>query len=104
MTTKIWGESDDLVEINGDVTGEVCAPRADQEPVLLVFDDGTQLAVGYGKPGNGGVWRIDVIKKGLLFDSIAVCDDENASPYSDVVTLKDGATKALWAKEWGVVE
>ena len=105
MGTKVYGASDDLIEFEGDVHGEVgyyAADNANEETdaTLLVFDDGTQLAVRYGKPGLGGVWHITALRKGPLFVSIDVCEDENADPYSDVAHFATGLKSCIAATRW----
>lgn len=100
MATKIYGTSDDLIEFKGDVYGEVGSYDA---PTLVICSDGTLLDVSYGK-GEMGIWRIDVINKGSLFDNFETCTDEDADPYSDVVTFKDGLKWAYAAKEWEKVK
>lgn len=87
MATKIYGASDDLVEIEGDVSGEVGCYNKN---VILACDDGTVLLTHYGKPGFGGVWGIVVLRRGDLFDRVDVCTSEDADPYSDVVWFRDG--------------
>lgn len=102
MTTRVYGHSDDLIEFEGDVRGEVGCYGADDDDsrgVLCVFSDGTVLSVKYGK-GGAGVWSIAVIRKGELFDRIDQCVDEDADPYSDQAFFKDGLTWAKAAKEW----
>jgi len=106
MTTKVYGQSDDLIEVEGDVTGEVgyiCSRDEDQDPgCLLVFNDGTMLAVKYGKP-QGGIWAVTVVQQGPLFDRVEICTDDEAKPYSDVAYLKDGAKRVFSCKEWELV-
>lgn len=102
MATKVYGASDDLIEVEGDVRGEVaCYGAVDEEGpgVLLVFSDGTVLAVKYGKPA-GGIWEVKVVHKGALLVGIEECDDEDADPYSDVATFRDGVRWAYAATEW----
>jgi len=98
MATRVYGASDDLIEFEGDLTGEVGAydPDDDDEGIgtLVAFSDGTVLAVRYGKPAANGVWALDVLVKGSLFDRVEVCNDEDATPYSDQVFFKDGKLKA----------
>lgn len=98
--TRVYGASDDLIEFEGELRGEVGAYGAgeaeDSPGKLVAFNDGTILAVKYGKPGNGGVWAINVLNQGALFDRIEICNDEDADPYSDVVYFKPGKLKA-WA-------
>ena len=99
MATKIYGASDDLIECDGDVTGEVSAYKQPEEGVLLACSDGTFLGVGYGKPA-GGIWEIKLFHAGPLFDRIEICTDEDAEIYSDVAYFKDGLKSVYASKEW----
>jgi hypothetical protein len=97
MTTKVYGASDDLIEFEGDLSGEVNHFGTDEHEhgVLLAFSDGTLLDVKYGKP-QGGIWAISVLRKGDLLIGVDVCIDEDADPYSDVATFGNGIK---WCKE-----
>lgn len=101
MSTKVYGCSDDLIEIEGDVRGEVGFYGSDDREygVLLLFSDGTILEVKYGK-GKAGIWGIMLMNKGTLFEHINPCNDENANPYSDVAYFKDGLKWGYAATEW----
>lgn len=101
MTTKVYGASDDLIEFSGDFSGEVgCYGTDDRDHgVLVVMSDGTLLEVKYGK-GGMGIWAVQVLKKGELFDRYDPCDDEEADIYSDVVYFKNGIRWAYAAYEW----
>ncbi len=101
MATRLYGESDDLVEMDGDVRGEVGAFGTDdrEQGVLIICDDGTLLEIKYGKAGMG-IWGITLIKPGTLFDRIEYCTDENAKIDSDIVYFKDGLKWAYAAREW----
>lgn len=100
MSTQIYGSSDDLIEFEGDVYGEVgCYGTDDREQgVLVVCSDGTLLEVKYGKDGKG-IWGVRLVEKGTLFDKIEICTDEDANPYSDVAIFKDGLKWAYAATE-----
>ena len=87
MATRIYGTSDDLIEVVGDQTDEFDRYRT---VTRLVVSDGTALEICYGKPDVGGVWAIAVLKEGPLFDRLEVCIDEDAEVYSDVAHFKDG--------------
>jgi hypothetical protein len=105
MTTKVYGCSDDLVEIEGELSGEVgCYGTDDDEDlgVLIAFDDATVLAVKYGK-NNDAIWGIRVLNKGEMFERIEHCDNSEADPYSDVVWFKDGPLKAWSGKNAEIV-
>ncbi len=99
--TRVYGASDDLIEFDGDVYGEVNAtlkPTGDN----VHFSDGTVLNVRYGKMVEkngdveeiGGVWWIQVKTNGTLFDRIDECFDEDAKIYSDQAYFHDGLTGA----------
>ena len=84
MATVIYGASDDLIEVDGDVRGE----HSDDEGFLIV-SDGTILKIKYGKDSMA-VWEIRLIEKGTLFATINPCFDENADRYSDTAMFNDG--------------
>ena len=98
MSTKVYGASDDLVEIEGDVYGESGCYGCDKG-VLVVASDGTVLTATYGK-ADLGIWDITAIRQGKLFDGIVTCDDADADPNSDVAHFRDGLKWAFTATEW----
>lgn len=101
---QVFGRSDDLIEIKGDIIGEIGAYGTDDDEsgVLIIFSDGTLLEVKYGK-NDEAIWEVKVIKIGSLFDRIEPCDNEDAKIYSDIAYFKDGIKWAYSAKEWGKV-
>jgi hypothetical protein len=102
MTTRIYGCSDDLIEFEGDVGGEVGHYDSDDNApgALVALSDGTLLTVKYGKPGNLAIWAISVLRKGDLFDRIEECSDEEANPYSDQAFFRAGLKWAYVATRW----
>ncbi len=58
-TLEIYGASDDLVEVDGDIVEEF-NPSGD-DPSYLGFSDGTILKIAYD---NDGIWRIVPVAKG----------------------------------------
>jgi hypothetical protein len=104
VTTKIYGASDDLIEFDGDVKGEIDHwQKDDNEPgVLLMCSDCTVLEVRYGKGGEG-IWGVKLLRQGSLFDRIDICTDADDDPYSDVAHFRPGLKWAYAAKEWEVV-
>lgn len=105
MSTKIYGQSDDLIEFRGDVGGEVGCYGTDNADhgVLVICSDGTVLEVKYGKGGRG-IWGIMLLGRGSLFDRIDPCTSEDADPYSDVAHFRDGMAWAYAAKgDWARV-
>jgi len=97
--TTVYGRSDDLVEVDGDVVGEGGYVDNRGRGTLVVADDGTILELKHGKGGKG-IWAITVINKGPKFDSIEYCDDEDAEIYSDIAYLQDGVKTIWFATEW----
>lgn len=94
MATEVYGASDDLIEIDGDIRAEGGTDNG-----MVIFNDGTVLIVSYGKAGQG-IWRVECLHAGELFDRIEECDDEDAERYSDTAHLKDGAKWAYIAKQF----
>lgn len=89
MTITVYGSSDDLIEVEGDIREEFAAldgyTEEDDEGGLLAFSDGTVLRVGFSP---AGIWRITPVvlpKPEALTVALAVeGDDDN---YSDRATL-----------------
>ncbi len=101
MGTKVYGTSDDLIEFEGDVDGEVMVSSG--SPSLLMFNDGTILTINYGADGLA-IWKIVVQKEGPLFISIERCTDEDAEVYSDIAYFADGLSFAFSASAWQRVQ
>lgn len=79
---KVYGASDDLIEIDGSVYKENeigCYNSVTQ----ITFTDGAVIQVAYPKPGMG-VWGIKVLQKGTGHWTLDVCKDEEAKIYSDI--------------------
>lgn len=89
--TKVYGASDDLIEFDGDVDGEV--GHYSERPVKVYMSDGTVLSVLYGKGGKG-IWTVKLVEAGPLFERIDECHDEEAKVYSDVAYFKPGLSGA----------
>jgi hypothetical protein len=84
----VQGHSDDLIEVDGDITEEFYAAEPGKSPDLLAFSDGTVLAVNYTADG---IWRITPLTRGTVRLTVeqAVVGDPC---YSDVATL-DGLVR-----------
>jgi hypothetical protein len=80
---KIYGASDDLIEIEGDIREEFDHYDEDN-PFYLAFSDGTVLSVNYN---NDGFWRINRLAIGSAEYSKREGMDES-DDYSDIATLK----------------
>lgn len=93
MITKIYGASDDLIEIDGAISDEVgCYDH--KKPIPISASDGTEATIFYD-----GEWKINVRFAGDKFietiDSVG--DDgkhegnaKDCTPYSDVLILDEG--------------
>lgn len=78
---KVYGASDDLVEIEGSSYKENEIGCFEND-VRIRFTDGTVIRVGYPKDGLS-VWWIEVEKTGKAYHFLEECVDENAQIYSD---------------------
>lgn len=83
--TRIYGYSDDLVEIEGGNYERDEIDCYDQD-VRLWFADGTRIRVHYGKP-NLAIWMIVVEQRGSASQTLTKCFDEDAEVYSDVFEI-----------------
>lgn len=81
---KIYGASDDLVEIEGSAYEQEIGCW-DQD-VRIRFQDGTIIRVGYPKDGMA-VWWIEVEADGTAAHTLTICEDEDADIYSDVFEI-----------------
>ena len=95
-TLKIYGASDDLIEVEGEIREEF-SPLAD-EPSLLAFSDGTLLQIQYGA-GNKAFWRIQPLIYGSASYSKVEATDEDEN-YSDVVTLEGQIRWVVCGYQW----
>lgn len=100
MGTQLYGASDDLVELEGDLSEEF---SGGEKPCLLIFSDGTVLTIKYGKE-HLAVWTITLIEQGDLFGRIEYCSDEDAERYSDIAHFKDGLGWVYFLREWKYVK
>lgn len=82
---KVYGCSDDLVEIENSVYKEDEIGCYNKD-VRIRFIDGTVIRAGYSKK-NIAVWFIEVEKKGTAKQYLEICEDEDADIYSDVFEI-----------------
>jgi len=82
---KIYGASDDLIEIEGDLQEEFSCYMPEGEKRFLAISDGTLLEVQYD-----GNWRFHILKRGSG-EVIIIPPDESKDEYSDIVTIKGEA-------------
>ena len=93
MITKIYGYSDDLVEIEGAITDEHdCYDH--KRPIKITVSDGTDATIFYD-----GEWKINVKFAGAKYikkvdrvgdDGKHIDDAADCSSYSDVLFFDDG--------------
>lgn len=77
---KVYGVSDDLVEIEGSSYWEDEIGCYDKD-VRIWFCDGTVIRIRYT---DGGIWRIEVEAHGTEKHRLDVCSGEDEDDYSDV--------------------
>lgn len=89
---KIYGSSDDCIEIEGDINDEFYA--VNDEPTLLGFSDGTVLEIEYN---SDGIWRIAPVYKGsATYNKEFEATNSDSDDYSDVVTLTSSDPNLKW--------
>ena len=84
--TKIYGCSDDLVEIDGSKYDNEIGCNYNNPDVRIWFADGTVIHIGYGKE-DLAIWCITVEKKGTAKQTLQICEDEDADIYSDIFEI-----------------
>lgn len=82
---KVYGASDDLVEIEGS-TYEEDEIGCFNHDVRIRFTDSTVIRVGYPKE-NAAIWWIEIEKIGTASHCLIACHDENAKIYSDIFEI-----------------
>ena len=88
---KVYGASDDLVEIEGSKYKETEIGCFNKK-VRIWFEDGTIIVVGYPKE-DMGVWFIIVENKGTALQDLEPCFDEDSDMYSDVFRISSEIVK-----------
>ena len=82
---KVYGASDDLVEIENSKYKEDEIWCYDHD-VRIRFFDGTVIRVGYPKDGLA-IWWVEIEKQGTAEQKMTICDDEDALIYSDIFEI-----------------
>lgn len=103
--TKIYGQSDDNIYVDGEYSGQYTyfGTLDSDKGILLIVSDGTILEIKYGKL-DLGIWGINIIKTGNLFDRIDYCTDEDAEIYSDIAHFKEGISFIYACSEWEIIK
>jgi hypothetical protein len=87
VTITVRGGSDDLLEVDGDISEEFTY-SGDAEGDLLAFSDGTVLRLRYA--GRDGIWRITTLAEGVGSLHLQQATGEvkdGVEDYSDTATL-----------------
>ena len=97
MKTKIYGSSDDLVEVDGEIYNEYGNYFLASSGILLRASDGTRAEIKYD---DNGEWKVKMIERGTLFEKVIKSVGENTehtdedaqgySSYSDVIVFREG--------------
>ncbi len=96
MRTKIYGASDDLIEIEGAISDEANVYLKTNERINFLVSDGTK---GRIENDSEGIWRFEILSTGNKFLSKVLAVGEDAkhigeasgcSSYSDVIILDEG--------------
>lgn len=77
---KIYGASDDLIEVEGDIRAEFPVTDTGDDGVLLVVSTGVVLRVRYRT-----CWRLDLVTGADV--EIVPCPEDDETNYSDVATI-----------------
>lgn len=78
MPITVYGASDDLIEVDGDISAEF--PSRNAEGSLLAFSDGTVLRIHFMP---AGIWRIHPVVNGSGGLTIEQAPENDDSNYSD---------------------
>ena len=82
---KVYGASDDLVEIENSKYKEDEIGCYDHD-VRIRFFDGTAIRIGYPKDGLA-IWRVEIEKQGTAEQKLTICNDEDARIHSDIFEI-----------------
>lgn len=92
----VYGASDDLIEVEGDISEEFNPPY-DPTTGILAFSEGTVLRVEFTQDG---IWRVTPLFRGTATISIVQAVDEDDDNYSDRVTLEGDVRWVVFGSEF----
>lgn len=96
----VYGASDDLIEVEGDIEGEFYL-KDDDAGDLLAFSDGTILRMRYAE---SGVWRITPVTTGGTSSlTIVPAPEGDEANYSDRATLTGPVSWVVHGIGWAPV-
>ncbi len=93
-TVTVYGSSDDLIEIDGDISEEFSVPAYNNPTALLAFSDGTVLRITYTPDG---LWRITPVT--VAGEYVLHQATDEATAYSDRATLSGDITWVVLGTE-----
>lgn len=92
---KIYGVSDDLIEVEGDIREEFSFfPDDEKERRLLAFSDGTVLGANYDADG---IWRLAVVARGSC--TLEKQEGSATEDTPDIVTMTGDVRWVVFGKE-----
>lgn len=96
-TVRIYGRSDDLIEVDGNFEDEFNPPYGGW--AYLHFDEGTVVKAGYDLVDGKG-WHIEVVRVGVARSEMFAPEMVDGEHYTDVLELSC-AGRLKSAKCWG---
>lgn len=94
MSVTVYGASDDLVEIEGDIREEFGFPWPDDASVFLGFSNGVVLRVT-----RPNVWRIAPVA-GADLVQVVQCPEDDEDNYSDRATVSGRVAWVVCGSAW----
>lgn len=94
MSLKVYGASDDLIEVEGDIREEFTAST---DASIISVSDGTLLSIFYS---DAGVWHIDTLWVGSHLSRIEPAGDSNSDNYSDVALFEGNIDWVAMGEAW----
>lgn len=94
MSVTVYGASDDLIEVEGNVREEF--PWIESDPAYLGFSNGVVLRVGYS---DSGVWRIAPVAGGGVVQ-VEQCSEDDDDNYSDRATVLGDVAWVVCGNAW----
>lgn len=97
---EVYGSSDDLVEVEGDIREEFQYGSGD-EGDILGFSDGTILRIQYT---DEGIWRITKLRIGAAACDIVPAIDSESDNYSDRAKLTGDIVWVVHGGAWAIAK
>ena len=100
MKIRVYGYSDDLIEIEKEQNGKwLPIEEIDcyKTGIRIDFQDGTAILCGYPKK-TGAIWFIKILQTGTADHTHTACNNEDDEIYSDifVIELSDDQPIISW--------